>query len=127
MHAAAVIIEDDNGRVLLLLRGPTAPWMPYRWNLPGGVIEPGETSTNAAIREAREETDLRVHSLVPLARARGPRGMLDMFYAERWSGRVRLVDREHVSHAWVPRASAADWDLVPPQREALGWFVRRFR
>jgi 8-oxo-dGTP diphosphatase len=126
MHSAAVIIEDRNGRVLLLLRGPTAPWMPYRWNLPGGMVEPGETPEDAAIREAREETDLRVHSLVPLARARAARGgTLNVFYAERWSGRVRLIDREHVSHVWVPRETAGDWDLVPPQRETLHWFARR--
>lgn len=122
MNSAAVIIED-RGRVLLLLRGPTAPWMPYRWNLPGGMIEPGETAIEAAAREAREETDLCVHSLIPLARAHARGGALDVFYAERWSGRVRLRDHEHVSHVWVPRATAGDWDLVPTQRETLRWFA----
>jgi hypothetical protein len=52
-------------------------------------------------------------------------GTLDVFYAERWSGRVRLLDREHVSHAWVPRESAAGWDLVTGQHEALHLYARR--
>jgi len=124
MNSAAVIIEDRDGHVLLLLRGPTAPWMPYRWNLPGGMIEPGETAMDAAVREAREETDLRVRALVPLARARSRGGALDVFYAKHWSGQVRLRDGEHISHAWVPRAEAGAWDLVPNQRATLRRFAR---
>lgn len=124
MNSAAVIIEDRDGRVLLLLRGPTAPWMPCRWNLPGGMIEPGETPADAAVREAREETDLRVQSIVPLMRSRARGGTIDVFYARRWSGQVRLIDDEHVSHAWVPRAEAADWDVVPPHRAPLRWLAR---
>ena len=82
MNSVAVIIEDRNGRVLLLLRGPTAPWMPLRWNLPGGRIEPGETSMHAAARETREEANLRVRTLVPVARAQSARGgALDVYYA----------------------------------------------
>ena len=61
----AVIIEDQQGRVLLLLRGPTAPWFPNCWNLPGGKIESGESSLEAAMRETREETGLRVYTLSP--------------------------------------------------------------
>ncbi len=126
MHAAAVIIEDRAGRVLLLLRGPTAPWMPLRWNLPGGHVEPGETSAQAAVREAREETNLRVHALTPFARARTMRsGTLDVFYVERWTGRVQLDERENVSCVWVPRETVSDWDLIPPQREVLRQLARR--
>src|SRR4029077_10831422 len=66
MRSVAVVIEDVRGRVLLLLRGPTDPWMPGWWNLPGGKIEPGESIPEAARREAREETDLRVYALSPL-------------------------------------------------------------
>lgn len=122
MSSASVIIEDRDGRVLLLLRGPTAPWMPMRWNLPGGMIEPGETPAIAAAREAREETGLRVSGLVPLDRTRTIHGVHDVLYARCWSGQLQ-VDAEHVSHAWVPRAEAADWDVVPTQRQVLRCFA----
>ena len=117
-----MIVEDRAGRVLLLLRGPTAPWMPLRWNLPGGTIESGEAAILAAAREAREETDLRVSGLVPLVTETDHEGTLFVFYAGRWRGQVLLND-EHVSFAWVPRAEVPDWDLVPTQKKVMRWFA----
>jgi 8-oxo-dGTP diphosphatase len=52
----AIIIED--GRVLLVKRGHSP--LAGEWSIPGGVLEVGETLREAAIREAREETCLRV-------------------------------------------------------------------
>jgi 8-oxo-dGTP diphosphatase len=118
-RGVAVIVEDPRGRVLLLLRGPTAPWMPSRWNLPGGKIERDESALDAARRETLEEAGLYVGALSLLARIGG----LDVFHADDWTGRVRLADREHTRSAWVPREIAWTWDLIPPQREVLRYFA----
>ena len=56
--AASAVITDDRGRVLLVQRG-TEPEK-GRWSVPGGSVEPGETTAQAAEREALEETGLRV-------------------------------------------------------------------
>lgn len=93
--------------------------MPNRWNLPGGKIERGESAYEAAIRETREETNLCVGVLSPVARIGG----LDVFRANDWTGRVRLGDGEHTRSAWVPREIAWTWDLIPPQREVLRYFA----
>jgi 8-oxo-dGTP pyrophosphatase MutT (NUDIX family) len=126
MRSAAVIIEHD-GLILLLQRGSTAPWMPNRWNLPGGMVEPGETTTEAAVREAEEETGLRILSLKPLVRSRIP-GLpgetIDVFYATRWSGRRVRLDDESQHYAWVPRETVLDADLVPPLHAVFRRFVR---
>jgi 8-oxo-dGTP pyrophosphatase MutT (NUDIX family) len=58
--AVRVVLTDDGGRVLLLHAvtpdvGP-AGW----WELPGGGIDDGESYLDAAIREVREETGLRL-------------------------------------------------------------------
>ncbi|GAA1057575.1 hypothetical protein GCM10017608_17560 [Agromyces luteolus] len=56
--AAGAVITDDDGRVLLVKRG-AAPQR-GRWSVPGGRLEPGESFADAAAREVREETGLRV-------------------------------------------------------------------
>jgi 8-oxo-dGTP diphosphatase len=124
MHSASVIIERD-GEFLLLQRGPTAPWMPCRWNLPGGLIEAGETPAQAAVRETREETNLRVEALAPVVRVRMAHGFVDVFYAKRWGGRLKLDTRESASYAWVPREVVSQWDIVPPQLAVLRRFAAR--
>lgn len=123
-RGVAVVVEDPRGRVLLLLRGPTAPWMPGRWNLPGGKIDHGESAYEAATRETREETNLRVYTLSPLTQIASPgNGTLDVYYADDWTGRVRLADGEHTRSAWVPKEIAWTWDLIPSQREVLRYFA----
>lgn len=95
--------------------------MPGRWNLPGGGIEPGESPFEAAMRETREETSLRVHALSPVVRLDG----LTVFLADDWTGRVRLADGEHSRSAWVPREIAWTWDLVPRHAVVLRQYAAR--
>lgn len=47
--------ENAEGVVLISRKNP-----PYGWALPGGFVDYGETLEAAAVREAREETTLRV-------------------------------------------------------------------
>lgn len=48
------------GEVLVAKRASNAEHLPDVWEFPGGKIESGETPEQAAIREAREETGLKV-------------------------------------------------------------------
>jgi 8-oxo-dGTP pyrophosphatase MutT (NUDIX family) len=54
MPAVAAIIRDDAGRVLL------QQGIDDRWSLPAGAIEPGESPSDAVVREVLEETGLLV-------------------------------------------------------------------
>jgi 8-oxo-dGTP diphosphatase len=56
---ATVICEQD--RHILLVRKPRC-----RWTLPGGKVEPGETTARAAVRELQEETGLSVDDMLYL-------------------------------------------------------------
>ena len=53
--AADIIIELDSGIVLIERRN-----FPYGWAIPGGFVDSGEAVETAAVREAMEETSLRV-------------------------------------------------------------------
>ncbi len=81
----AVVVDRRRGKVLLV-RNSTEPW---RWNLPGGGYNRGESGPDCAARELHEETSLTVDSsqLTPLTRYtyRSPwRGVweLDCFVAD---------------------------------------------
>ncbi len=50
-----IIIETGGGIVLIRRKNP-----PHGWALPGGFVDYGESFEAAAVREAREETDLDV-------------------------------------------------------------------
>jgi 8-oxo-dGTP diphosphatase len=58
----AIIVE--NNRVLLVKRGH--PPLAGEWSIPGGVLEVGETLSEAAAREVLEETGLTVEPTVLL-------------------------------------------------------------
>jgi len=53
--AVTAVVLDDAGRVLMIQRTDN-----NLWAVPGGAQEVGETPTEAAIREVREETGLEV-------------------------------------------------------------------
>jgi len=54
-YTVDLIIELPEGIVLIERSNP-----PYGWALPGGFIDPGEAPKEAAVREAKEETNLEV-------------------------------------------------------------------
>ncbi|MCA9397937.1 NUDIX hydrolase [candidate division WWE3 bacterium] len=60
LHVAKAIILNDKGELLLVERGPSQKFDQYKYELPGGKIDPGETPDEALLREVLEETGLDV-------------------------------------------------------------------
>lgn len=50
-----IIIETDEGIVLIKRKN-----LPYGWAIPGGFVDYGESLEAAAVREAKEETNLDI-------------------------------------------------------------------
>lgn len=59
---AAAFVFDDAGRLLVVKEN----YGRFRWSLPGGAIEEGESPEDACVREAFEETgaDVRIDHLI---------------------------------------------------------------
>ena len=52
----AIIVQDE--RILLVRR--SNPPLQGEWSIPGGLVETGETTKEAIVREVREETGLEI-------------------------------------------------------------------
>jgi ADP-ribose pyrophosphatase YjhB (NUDIX family) len=61
--AVSAFIQDDEGHILMIRRTDND-----LYSIPGGQVEPGETLTQAAVREVKEETgiDIEVTDLIGL-------------------------------------------------------------
>lgn len=59
--AVSAFIQDEQGRLLMIRRADND-----LYSIPGGQVEPGETLTQAAVREVKEETgiDIEVTGLI---------------------------------------------------------------
>jgi ADP-ribose pyrophosphatase YjhB (NUDIX family) len=106
---AALLLRDDDDRILLV--EPT--YKPY-WELPGGVVEAGESPRQAAAREITEELGLSivpgrllVVDWVPPRQGRTD-GLMVVFDGGRCRGPARLAESELRSWAWSDPAEAAE-------------------
>ena len=59
---ADVVVENKEGQFLLIQRASNDDFMPNKWWIPGGKIEQGEKSKDAASRELKEETGIKISS-----------------------------------------------------------------
>ncbi len=61
--AVSAFIQDNHGRLLMIRRSDN-----NLYSIPGGQLEPGETLTQAVVREVKEETgiDVEVTGLIGL-------------------------------------------------------------
>jgi 8-oxo-dGTP pyrophosphatase MutT (NUDIX family) len=106
---SAVVIFDEEGRVLILLRPKNMKWAPGKWALPGGHIEEGESPMMAAVREVREETTLAVPN--PKQFHISDNGEVVYFVAEISNPSVQ-IDFEHDDFAWVYPKELTNYDRV---------------
>lgn len=130
---AAVIVHDRAAdRVVLLQRGSNAKFGHDLWDIPVGKSDPGETITETAVRELREETGLVVNSaalrLVHVIHgSRGvvaPNGFLTVvFAATEWSG--KLVNGEPAKHSQVRwcEVDAIPTEFVSSTASALSGYL----
>ena len=115
------IVTDGQGRLLMIKRGhePGAGL----WSIPGGRIEPGETDTEALVREMFEETGLvvEVGRLIGRVQRPGPNGtVIDIRdYAATVTGGTLRPGDDAADARWVEAADLDSLEITEGLIEAL--------
>ena len=130
VSAGGVAYRERDGEieVALVLVGPKR-----RWQLPKGIVDPGETAEVTALREVREEAGIDTELVAPLETIEywyvAPRGsaggrvryhkFVHFFLLRYVGGDVRDHDREVLEARWVPVAEAAAMLAFPSERKVV--------
>src|SRR5690242_11442570 len=119
MVGAAILVLDEQDRLLLMKRSDSGCWGP-----PGGATEPGEVVEEAAKRETFEETNLEIGKTSLFGVFSGPElyykypngdevyNVTIVYLARDWRGTIKLND-EHTEWKWFPVDGIPD-DVSPP-------------
>ncbi len=126
-----LIITNPEGEILLERRSDNG-----RWGLPGGGMDPGESVTRTAVREAMEETGLAIRvteligvysdpadgRVVTYPDNQDVKHLVDtVLGAEVLSGEMKISE-ESLELKWFEPGTFPE-DLIPPARRPLEDFV----
>jgi 8-oxo-dGTP pyrophosphatase MutT (NUDIX family) len=123
-----VLVEDDEGKLLLQKRSDTGEWC-----IPGGGMEPVETFEETAIRELREEVGIEVSELTLFGIYSGEKRIIHypnedvvyslsiIFRTKKYSGNISDDDSEVLEHRFF-RKDEVPVNLFPcDSRAILDW------
>ncbi len=128
LNVVAALIVRDNGEVLCVKRGASKfASTAWKWEFPGGKIEPGETLEQCAVREVREELEMVVE---PLALACTTEHTYPEFAIHLQCVLCAAHDqeptlKEHVEARWVKADDLSLLDFAAADTAILAWLRER--
>jgi 8-oxo-dGTP pyrophosphatase MutT (NUDIX family) len=134
MVGAAILVLDEENRLLLMKRTDSGCWGP-----PGGATEPGERVEQAARRETLEETGLQIGEMRlygvfsgPELYYKYPNGdevynvtivYISKDYADQSGGTNVVLDHEHTEWSWFGTGDIPE-NISPPMKPTIDQFKR---
>ena len=122
--AGHALIERNN-KYLVTRRSKVNDYMPLKWDIPGGIVEAGETLEQAIYREVAEESDLRIKIERPvyiyanIDQIPKRQTFQAVYLCKYVSGNVQLNPLEHDSFKWLAYEDLSNLDVIIFLRELL--------
>ena len=125
------MIVDNDGRVLCVRRGASRfASTANKWEYPGGKLEPGETASQAAVREVREELGLAIRALAegPVVTHTYPEFTIHLHgvLCAIEEGSPALSLKEHVDSRWLAPDALWQLDFAAADTPLHLWLKERF-
>ena len=121
-NTVCVLIINNDNNVLILKRGPTAPWHPNEWSLVGGGVDNGETFIEAVLRETFEETSLKLDKLdiVKFDYIEDIKESYNLivYTCNKFSGTIEL-DYENTDYKWVNELNYDKYVYIPHVKKLI--------
>ncbi len=95
---------------------------PWKWEFPGGKIQPGESREVALVREIREELRIEIgidDELNPVTHAYGEKVVRLFPYLCRWTGGTMELTEHHTAR-WIAPGKIAGYDMLDADHKMLG-------
>ena len=117
---AVGILLDPQGRVLITRRAPQTH-QGGLWEFPGGKVESGETTTDALLRELKEELGVTVLISEPFMTLQHDYGdqcvCLVVYRVTSWRGEPSGMEGQPL--AWQPPVDLIDWPFPAANQPIL--------
>lgn len=124
---AKTVIRNQNDAMLVLLRSKDAPHRPLTWDLPGGSLEANEEPARAALREAQEETGIKLASVELLdvsfvVKRKGLKGpVITFIYTNTQALHAHKIELsfEHTEYRWTDKKGFLALEIPEKYKDAV--------
>ena len=123
---STVAVINRDKKILLLKRGPTAPYNPNNYCFPGGTVEEDETLEETASRELSEETGINFHKdHLEKIKVTYPSGYNKIIFIARIDDAEVKLNYEHTHYAWVNSSESSSYPMVDGLRVTIDYLVEK--
>ena len=127
VNVACALIIDTQNRLFTAQRSSTMS-LPLKWELPGGKIEPNESSEECLIREIKEELniDIEIVKNLPSNIHAYPSMVIQLipFICRQINGVISL--NEHINFKWLSTNELLDLDWAEADIPILYHYLNFF-